>query len=66
MFTRQFRKQLAQNIENVSDMEKKNLGRLVSGFVFSLTNSEFYLHFASWRVVIGTSVYSIGVKERES
>jgi hypothetical protein len=31
---------------------KKNLARLVSGFVFLLANSELYLHLSSWRVVI--------------
>jgi hypothetical protein len=28
--------------------------RLASGFVFLLTNPEFYLHLTSWRVVIRT------------
>jgi hypothetical protein len=35
---------------------KKNLARLVSGFVFSLAKPEFYSHLVSWRVVIRTPV----------
>jgi hypothetical protein len=53
IFTRQVRKQLAKNIERVCKREKK-LVRLASGFVFLLTNPEFYSHLASWRVVIRT------------
>jgi hypothetical protein len=33
---------------------KKKLSRLASRFVFLFANPEFYLHLASWRVVIGT------------
>jgi hypothetical protein len=46
-FTRQFRKQLAKNIERVSERAKKNLARLASGFVFLLANPEIYSHLAS-------------------
>jgi hypothetical protein len=35
-------------------VRKKKLARLASGFVFLLTNPEFFSHLASWRVVIRT------------
>jgi hypothetical protein len=46
MFTHQI-KQVAKNIERVSEREKKNLARLASGFVFLLSNSKFYSNMAS-------------------
>jgi hypothetical protein len=51
--TRQVRKQPAQYIEIVSEREK-TLARLASGFAYLLANPKFYLHLASWRVVIRT------------
>jgi hypothetical protein len=57
ILTRQVRKQLAKNIERVSERGKKTLTRLASGFVFLLANPEFYSHLASWRVVIRTPDY---------
>jgi hypothetical protein len=43
--------------ERVSEMGKKQLARLASGFVLLLDNPEFYSHLASWRVVIYTLIY---------
>jgi hypothetical protein len=49
MFTRQIRKQVAKNIERVSERKNK-FSRLASGFVILLANSEFYSHLMSWQV----------------
>jgi hypothetical protein len=53
-----FDRELAKNIERVSEREKKTLARLLSGFEFLLAKPDFYSHLASWRVVILTPDFS--------
>jgi hypothetical protein len=38
---------------------KKTLARLANGFVFLLAKSEFYSHWASWRLVMAPLVIAI-------
>jgi hypothetical protein len=46
-----------KNIERVSESRKKNLTRLLIGFVFLLANPELYSHLASWQVVLAPLAY---------